>query len=615
MVTTPLFRSIDSVFSTLLRCFRLLNQPEKTVVIRIAIVHSFLNLLDLFAVLSVGYLGSRALNYSTNAADKNSVSIMLSNFPYLKNLQLSEAQAIKFLGLLVLFLFISKTCFSIFLTKKLYFFLGNSGARISKHLVSIMLQNTYSFSNKKTNQENLYSFTSGVNLITTQILPTVFLLTSDAVLILLLTGCILISDTTMALFSIGFLLILVFLMYLLMHSKAERVGTLKYRFGIESQNQLLNLFSLQQEIKAANNSSVYVERFEALRKKFSKAEAQLNFYPYLNKYVIEISLVLLTLLAITFQLGDVNSSDGIGPFLIFFAVLARILPAILRAQQNVVLLKSNFSFVNPTISLANQLQHLNSYNQFSEVSQKSSNEFTPFVRIANVSAFYEENHEFSIQNLSLEINPGSVVALVGPSGSGKSTLANLILGSKQPSSGDIMISGFHPSSVHKFWPGAVAFVPQDVFIMNASIRENISLSDTVDEEKFNLAIKASNLSHFLDLFEKGADTVLQEKGSNLSGGEKQRIGIARALYYNPKLLILDEATSSLDSENESLIMNSILSLKGKVTLIIIAHRLSTVVNADQVVYLRDGKIISKGSFDTVRTEVLDFDHQAGLLGL
>ena len=126
------------------------------------------------------------------------------------------------------------------------------------------------------------------------------------------------------------------------------------------------------------------------------------------------------------------------------------------------------------------------------------------------------------------------------------------------------------------------------------------------EDKFNA---------FLDLFEKGADTVLQEKGSNLSGGEKQRIGIARALYYNPKLLILDEATSSLDSENESLIMNSILSLKGKVTLIIIAHRLSTVVNADQVVYLRDGKIISKGSFDTVRTEVLDFDHQAGLLGL
>jgi ABC-type multidrug transport system fused ATPase/permease subunit len=600
--------------STLLKSFSLLTKKEKNNVIRIGVAHSILNLLDLLAVLCVGYLGSLAMNYDANLPKNLKLPSTFAGMPQISNFELSEKQSIVILAFIILFLFLSKTGLSILLTKRLYLFLGECGARISKSLMNTMLQNTYSFVNKKTSQENLYSLTSGVNLITTQILPTIFLLASDLVLLTLLITCIFVLNTAMATISLGFVSTLVLILYFLMYDKAEKIGAQKYQLGIESQNQVINLFSLQQEIKATNNTSFYLEKLEKTRISFSKAEAQLNFYPYLSKYIIEISLVVLTLLAALLQVGAGNSKESFGSFVIFFAALVRILPAILRVQQNFVSLKSNFPYIHPTISISEQLQAAAS-EQNEDLPRKDLAEFSPSVKIVNVCAIYEGSNEFSIENLSLDIDPGSIVAIVGPSGSGKSTLAELILGAIAPLSGEILISGLHTNHVNRHWPGAVAFVPQEVFIMNASVKENIVLSDRIDLKKFNESVTAANLTNYLSSLESGPDTVLEEKGFNLSGGEKQRIGIARALYSNPKLLVLDEATSSLDSENESLIMQSLIGLKGKVTQIIIAHRLSTVVNADQVVYLRKGQIVAKGSFESVRLQVPDFDFQAGLLGL
>jgi ABC-type multidrug transport system fused ATPase/permease subunit len=218
----------------------------------------------------------------------------------------------------------------------------------------------------------------------------------------------------------------------------------------------------------------------------------------------------------------------------------------------------------------------------------------------------------------MEISPGQVVAIVGPSGAGKSTLVDLILGVISPASGSITISGATPREILEAYPGACGYVPQEVFIIDGSIAENIAIgfeTDTFDYERMAEVVRIAQLENLIESFPMGLEERVGERGSKLSGGQRQRLGIARSLYTNPKLLILDEATSALDGQTEADISNAISAMRGDVTIILIAHRLSTVRKADQVVYLENGKVISTGSFEKVRNDVRNFDSQAELMGL
>jgi ABC-type multidrug transport system fused ATPase/permease subunit len=210
------------------------------------------------------------------------------------------------------------------------------------------------------------------------------------------------------------------------------------------------------------------------------------------------------------------------------------------------------------------------------------------------------------------------LAIVGTSGSGKTTLVDLLLGVLQPESGIVSISGKTPLDAITKWPGAISYVPQTVSLIEGTIRENICMGFTQNQISDELVLKAidsASLREFISNTPAGLDTEVGEIGSKLSGGERQRIGIARALLTNPKLLILDEATSSLDGETEAEIGEAIQSIKGEVTVVMIAHRLSTVRNADIVLYLEKGQVRSLGTFDQVRESIPNFDAQAKLMGL
>jgi ABC-type multidrug transport system fused ATPase/permease subunit len=195
---------------------------------------------------------------------------------------------------------------------------------------------------------------------------------------------------------------------------------------------------------------------------------------------------------------------------------------------------------------------------------------------------------------------------------------DVILGVIMPKTGSIKISSLDPMEAINKWPGAIAYVPQDVMISNGSIKENLVLGysqDEVDDDLIQNALRIAHLQDFVLSLSKGVDTHVGERGSNLSGGQRQRLGIARALITKPKLLVLDEATSSLDGQSESDISDSINEMRGEITVLLIAHRLSTVQNADKVVYMEEGKIICIGTFHEVRQKVPNFDKQASLMGL
>jgi ATP-binding cassette subfamily C protein len=217
----------------------------------------------------------------------------------------------------------------------------------------------------------------------------------------------------------------------------------------------------------------------------------------------------------------------------------------------------------------------------------------------------------------LIIEPGQVVGIVGPSGSGKSTLIDLLLGILTPDNGSILISGLEPRSALKKWPGAIAYVPQENFMTSGTIKENICLGfeqSEIPDEKIRELLRIVGLER-LEFLSNGITSQLGEKGTQLSGGERQRLGVARALLTDPKLLILDESTSALDSKTEHLLVQNLLKNRGEMTIIIVAHRLSTLTTADKIFYVENGMEIVEGKFEELKKKVSNFRNQAELMGL
>jgi ABC-type multidrug transport system fused ATPase/permease subunit len=241
--------------------------------------------------------------------------------------------------------------------------------------------------------------------------------------------------------------------------------------------------------------------------------------------------------------------------------------------------------------------------------------FSGEISVEDVTLTYPGKEMPAVSDISFKVNPGKVVAFVGPSGAGKTTVIDLILGVLEPDKGRIQIQKHSPLESIQSWPGAIGYVPQDVMISNGTIRENVTLGypseDVVDEAVWE-ALEIAQLSKFVRALPQGLNTHVGDRGAQISGGQRQRLGIARAMFTKPKLLVLDEATSALDGVTEASITEAVHNLKGGVTIVMIAHRLSTVREADLIFYMREGKIEKSGTFEEIREALPEFAKQAKL---
>ena len=232
-----------------------------------------------------------------------------------------------------------------------------------------------------------------------------------------------------------------------------------------------------------------------------------------------------------------------------------------------------------------------------EKTQKSINPFNDKVEIVDLSYNYQNTKKNTLKNINLTIERGQSVGIFGASGSGKSTLVSLILGLLEPTYGKIKIDGNDLYKIKSTWQKNIGYVPQSVYLTDDTISQNIAFGlskDQISDKMVEKAIEASQLKKFVNSLENGKETIVGENGVRLSGGQVQRIGIARALYHNPSLVIFDEATSSLDYETEKELMKDINMLKSNKTLIIIAHRLTTVEKCDLIIRLESAQIIEIG---------------------
>ena len=313
-----------------------------------------------------------------------------------------------------------------------------------------------------------------------------------------------------------------------------------------------------------------------------------------------------------------DASHAVAVLSVFLAASSRIAPAVLRLQQGAISIRSSMGAASPTLHLIETLAEVEPITRTSDEVDYVYEDFRADVEISELTFSYPEKKSPALDDVSLVIKQGEIVALVGPSGAGKTTLVDVILGVLPPDKGSVKISGLTSLEAISKWSGAISYVPQDVMISNGTVRENVCMGYPIHVAKDELvwqALKIAQLTEVVQQLPQQLESQVGDRGTKISGGQRQRLGIARAMFTKPLLLVLDEATSSLDGETEANISDAIHAMRGKVTVILIAHRLSTVQSADLVVYMDAGKILSTGSFDFVRSEVPNFDHQAKLMGL
>ena len=598
------------------RAWGLLSPKDKYKIILVALGQILLSFLDLLGVALIGVIGALTIRGVSNQAPGDRVSKVLEFL----NLDGSILQTqVSIIGLLACVVLVTRTIISIIVTRKMFRFLSIRSTNLTTTLLSKLLNQSISKISTRTNQEIIYALTNGVSIIYLGIVGTSVLIISDIALLVVLLAGIIIADVGTAVISILFFGLIGALMYLLSHKKVSGLSRENYRHTITSNELILQSLNTYRELLVRNRRMHIVEKVNKSRKTYAKTVAELAFLPYVSKYVIETSVIFVALLLGAYQFSINDSSRAVATLSIFLAAGTRLAPAILRVQQSTLLVKGNLEVCRVTLDLSDELGEI---PELPTNNEKQINidhgDFTGEIILEKVSFVFSHSHEDFIRELNLKIPVNRLTVIVGKSGSGKTTLVDLILGVLDSKTGKITISGLHPLEAFKRWPGAIAYVPQDVPIVDGTIRDNICLgfgATDIPEEDVIWAAWVATLKPFLEELSEGLETKIGTDGYKLSGGQRQKIGIARAVLSRPRLLILDEATSSLDGQAESEITGAINSIKFSTSVLMIAHRLSTVRDADTVLYVESGQIIAQGTFDEVRSEVPDFDKQATLLGL
>ena len=595
--------------------FRILEKRDRKRILIVILLQILLGFLDLVGVMVIGVVGALAVNGIQSQPAGNRVTMVLQLLS-LDGMNFQNQVAI--LGVVASLVLIGRTLMSMYITRRILYYLSRRSAIMSSNLISKLLsQNLLSILEKKT-QETLYAVTSGVNALMLGVIGTVISVSSDLFLLILLSGGLFIIDPVIAISTFIVFSLVATGLYFAIHNRVNVLGNESARLTIMSNERILEVLNSYRELYVRHRRAFYIEDISKTRMSLAVNSAELAFIPNIGKYIIEITLVFGAVIICAIQFAINDAVYAISILSVFLVAGTRIAPAILRIQSGAIAIKGSAGPVSGTLSLIKRIGDSKTLSDAKVPLDTEHIGFVGNVEIKDVSFSYPDTSKDAVSNISLEIPPGSIVAFVGPSGAGKTTLIDLILGLLEPKKGAIEISGIDPVKAIQKWPGAISYVPQDVMIVSGSILENIALGFSKNDQIEQLAIEAlriSQLEKYVDSKEMYLDSEVGERGSKMSGGQRQRLGIARAMYTKPKLLVLDEATSSLDGQTESDFSDAIAKLRNNVTVLMIAHRLSTVRAADIIVYIDEGRVISYGNFEKVRKEIPAFAVQASRMGL
>lgn len=605
----------------------LLDRRDRRLLALITIVQMSTAFLDLIGILLIGLVTALSLSIMSSVSQPAFVQNALETL----GLEQADPTTVALvLAVTAGILLMTKSVLNMLLTRRILRFLANRQAMVSGRLAAGLLSRPLLQVQQRSSQETVYTLTSGVGAATLIVLGQGTIALSEMTLLVVLAAAMLAISPVVTIFTIVFFLIISFTLQKVLSERAGRIGERSANIEIQSISTVQEALRTYREAVVSQRRGLYVQRFQDLRWQGAVNQSDMQFVGLIPKYVLEIALVCGAGLLAASQLLTQDINAAVAIIAVFLAAGSRIVPSILRLQSAAITIRGAAGQATPTYELAQELD----IEQLTSASAKSFGSIDPAtiraqlqqehkgfdasIEIVEVNLSYPGASAPALDGVSLKLPAGASLALVGSTGAGKSTLADLILGVLIPDSGVALIGGLTPAEALANWPGAVAYVPQDVAMANGSIRENVALGlplEIIDDEWVWDALDRAHLSDFLRDSREGLETVIGENGIKLSGGQRQRLGIARALYTRPKLLVLDEATSALDAETEQVISKTLQELEGTVTTVTIAHRLATIRHCDLVVYLENGRSKAQGTFNEVRSASSQFDRQAEILGL
>ena len=577
-----------------------------------SILQTLIGVLDIVGIALIGVVVSNSFNYSESFVKiLNSVSFFweVDRNNYQFAILIVASISCMVLGL--------RTFLSIFFTRFTFMKISIDTRKLSTILVKKTFESRPEFLQRYSVHALAHFLTAGVERATIGIVGPLIALIADIGLLLMISISLLFVNFWLAIQTTVFFSIIGFLAQTDSTGRSSRASEKLSDLTVEGNRQIINFLGNYREIFVRGSFKSFISKLEINRSDSASAYASVSFIPYIGKYLLELSVIIgaLALTGMQFFLNNVN--DAVATLAIFLTASTRIAPVVLRVQQGILQITAASSFSTKTFDYISDLLSSEPRPYFDHVVSPAES-FSPEVKVLDLGFKFINGEGFELKKLNFEIRKGELTAIVGPSGSGKSTLIDLLLGIQTPTSGKIFISDLRPDiAVHAF-PGSIAYVPQDVKIVEGTLRSNVI--NGFNSEQFTDAhilrcLEVAQLNTLVNTFPLGLETKIGEGGFNLSGGQKQRLGIARALYTKPKIIFLDEATSSLDAEVEAEISDAIQSLRGTVTIVVVAHRLVTIRNADNIIYLEDGQIAGQGKFDSVRAKVANFNTQALLSGL
>lgn len=509
----------------------------------------------------------------------------------------SDRQFFLFTVIAMILVYVVKNVFLLWINYIQYTFIYNNQLSLSGRLIDCYLKKPYTYHLDKNSAEMVRNVMLDSERMF-QMLLTVFLMLSEGMMCIFLCVYLLIVDWFITISVVVILAVFTALYMLLFKNKAKEYGKINQIYDGKMHQSINQALGAVKDIKILHREKYFVNAFVGNGKKKMTAVRNNNVLGNVPKYIIEtvcIGAILTVLLVKLFQGQDLT--DMI-PQLAAFAVAAfKLLPSVSKINNfaNLVI------FLKPSVDLIyrdiKDTEDMENYEISDAALDENAfaNDNPECIEVSHLSYMYPHTDKYVLKDVSFKVPLGAAVGIMGPSGSGKSTLADVILGILTPTEGCVK---YGMMDVHKHpikWSKKLAYIPQSIYLADETIRNNVAFGiddDLINEDKVWEALEEAQLKEFVKSLPEGLDTMVGERGVRLSGGQRQRIGIARALYDDPEILVLDEATSALDNETETAVMEAIDSLMGKKTLLIIAHRLTTIENC-QIIFKVDNGVVEE----------------------
>ena len=514
------------------------------------------------------------------------------------------------MSLILLSVYLFKNAYLAILTYWQYRFLYQKQMSLSARLLKLYLNSPYTFHLQRNSAELVRNVTSEVPLIFAGVLIPMLILTTEIMVMGCITVLLLIAEPLSSAIAAIFLCVSIFCLNKIIRKQMNGQGLIRQ----EQSGQMIKWVNQGlggiKETKVLGREAFFLNTFAKSTQAYSKANLIVGLATQLPNLFIDTVLIASVLLIVIFSLIQGREIRSILPIVSLFAISSLLLmPSAKRIISTLTTIRYSKDSVDVVHYDLISLETTSTQASLIKSNQTSSHLFQNSIELKDIHYQYPNASKLSLLGISLSITKGQAIALVGESGSGKTTLVDVILGLLPPSQGEILVDDENILSNLTNWQSQIGYIPQSIYLCDDTIRSNIAFGvplDQINEEQVWKSLKAAQLGELIRNLPDQLDTLVGERGIRLSGGQRQRIGIARALYHDPEVLIMDEATAALDNNTEREFMEALESMSKDKTMIMIAHRLSTVKNCEHLYLMQQGKIIGSGTYNELLSQSIEF---------